>query len=110
MARIAENLPLCTHRYAMFVSYIGSRYNGSQRLISRDKESNQGTIQEALEWSLETFLPKRGCILTASSRTDKGVHALMNCFTVPLIDFSLSTESMKRQANLNLMRKHHDIM
>lgn len=104
------NLPLCTHRYGLFVSYIGTKYNGSQRLTSRDEINPQETIQEALEWSLENFLPKKRCKLTASSRTDKGVHALMNCYTLPLMDFTMPTEKFKLLANENLMRKHHEIV
>lgn len=104
------NLPLCTHRYGLFVSYIGTKYNGSQRLSGRDEVNSQGTVQEALEWSLENFLPRKRCRLTAASRTDKGVHALMNCFTLPLMDFDMPTERFKLLANENLIRKKHDIV
>lgn len=106
---MSKNLPLCTHRYGLFVSYVGTRYNGSQRLTPRDKLNPQETVQEALEWSLENFLPKKRCRLTAASRTDKGVHALMNCYTLPLMDFNLTTEKFKRLTNENLIRKNHEI-
>lgn len=110
MAALSGNWPLCAHRYALFVSYLGTKYNGSQRLIGRDQLGAQDTIQEALECSLQAFLPKIRCRLTASSRTDKGVHALMNCYTLPLMDYIYPTEEMKRLINSNLMRKSHDIM
>lgn len=109
MSIVPGNLPLCTHRYAMFVSYLGTKYLGSQRQIAREDSGIQNTIQEAIEWSLEFFLPLKRCKLTGASRTDRGVHALMNCFTLPLMDFDLPTEKMKRLANHNLMRMHHDI-
>lgn len=109
MASVAQ-YPLCKHRYALFVSYLGSRYNGSQRQVSRDRISDHDTVQEALEWSFESFLPKKYCRLTSSSRTDKGVHALMNCYTLPLQDYSLPTEKLKNLANTNLIRKNHDII
>lgn len=104
------NLPSCKYRYALFVSYLGHRYRGSQRLVSRSETNEQETVQEALEWSLESFLRKDRCRTTASSRTDKGVHALMNVYTLPLMDYELPTEKLKQQANFNLMRKQHDVM
>lgn len=110
MALATGCLPLCHHRYALFVSYLGSRYKGSQRLIKREDSGIQDTIQEAIEWSLESFLPKQKCRVTACSRTDRGVHALMNCYTLPLMDYQLPTEKIKRLANENLIRKNHDIV
>lgn len=110
MSSLSGNLPLCTHRYALFVSYLGTKYNGSQRLTKRDEDTSQNTVQEAIESSLESFLPKHRCRITASSRTDKGVHALLNCYTLPLMDFGLSTEKLKIRANNNLMQRNHDIM
>lgn len=94
----------------MMVSYLGSKYMGSQRLTNREEPSNQNTVQEALEYSLESFLPKKRCKLTASSRTDRGVHALMNCYTLPLMDFEMPTEYVKKTMNRNLIKNLHDIM
>lgn len=110
MELIIKNFPLCKYRYALFVSYLGSKYNGSQRLSGRETtNATQDTVQEALEWSLESFLPKKRCKLTAASRTDKGVHALMNCYTLPLMDYDLPTEKMKRLSNANLIKARHEI-
>lgn len=92
------------------VSYLGSKYLGSQRQVARDKVSTQSTVQEAIEWSLETFLPKKRCKITSSSRTDRGVHAHMNCFSLPLMDFEMPTEYMKRKVNETLAGDYHDIV
>lgn len=109
MAVPAGNLPLCTHRYLMMVSYLGSKYNGSQRLTGRDEECTQNTVQEALEWSLEKFMPKKRCRITTSSRTDRGVHALMSCYTLPLMDFDTPTERIRKSLNYHLIKNRHDI-
>lgn len=110
MTQVVKNLPHCTHRYAIFVSYLGTKYRGSQRLTNREQTTNHDTIQEALEWSMESFLPKIKCRITSSSRTDRGVHALINCFTLPLMDFKLATDKFKSNTNQNLMSKNHDIL
>lgn len=110
MASRIGNLPLCKYRYALFVSYYGTRYNGSQRLIARGSTGEQDTIQEALEVALENFLPEKRCRLTAASRTDKGVHALINVWTLPLMDYGLPTETVKSRVNKNLALKKHDIL
>lgn len=110
MATIAKNLPLCTHRYTLFVSYLGSKYNGSQRQINRETLGVKNTVQEALEWSLETCFDVKKCRVTSSSRTDKGVHALMNCFTLPLMDFSTPTEKVMQMANKRLANEQHEIV
>lgn len=101
---------LVSHRYALFVSYLGTRYRGSQRVIARDKHGIQDSIQESIEWSLAKFMPTKEARLTASSRTDTGVHALMNCYTLPLMECKIPTEEMKRMANSHLIRRKHDIM
>lgn len=110
MTTVLRKLPFCTHRYAIFVSYLGTKYRGSQRLTNREQTTGHDTVQEALEWSMESFLPKVKCRITSSSRTDRGVHALTNCFTLPLMDFKLATDKFKSNANQNLMSKNHDII
>lgn len=104
------NLPLCTHRYFMMVSYIGTRYKGSQRLVKREATGQQDTIQEALEVALESTFARKRCCLTAGSRTDKGVHAMMNCYTLPLMDFAVPTDRFKRLVNQKLVKDCHEIM
>jgi tRNA pseudouridine38-40 synthase len=60
-------------RYFLEVAYLGTRYAGSQ------VQANAVTVQWELEKALETFL-RKPVILTGSSRTDAGVHALQNFF------------------------------
>lgn len=60
-------------RYFLEVSYLGTRYAGSQ------VQANAATVQSELERALETYL-RMPVILTGSSRTDAGVHALQNFF------------------------------
>jgi tRNA pseudouridine38-40 synthase len=60
-------------RYFLEVSYLGTRYAGSQ------VQANAVTVQWELEKALETYL-RKPLILTGSSRTDAGVHAIQNFF------------------------------
>lgn len=60
-------------RYFLEVAYLGTRYAGSQ------VQANAVTVQWELEKALEIFL-RVPVILTGSSRTDTGVHALQNFF------------------------------
>lgn len=107
---VTANLPHCTHRYVLFASYLGSKYHGLQRQVERDSWGQQDTVQEALEWSLRDSFIESKCRLTFSSRTDSGVHALVNCFSLPLMDFSKTTEQVMRSANNRLRDNQHDIV
>ncbi len=60
-------------RYFLEVSYKGSNYSGFQ------SQKNANSIQEEVEKAFEV-LHKEKVILTGSSRTDAGVHALQNFF------------------------------
>lgn len=60
-------------RYFLSVRYRGTNYAGFQ------VQENAQTIQGEVEKVLAIFL-KSTVSLTGSSRTDAGVHALMNCF------------------------------
>src|SRR5687767_1623393 len=60
-------------RYFIEVSYTGSNYSGFQ------SQENANTIQAEVERTLLT-LKREPVILTGSSRTDSGVHALQNFF------------------------------
>lgn len=104
------NLPHFSHRYLLFVSYSGSRYKGSQRQINRETIGVKDTIQEALEWSLDACFGGKECRITSSSRTDKGVHALMNTYSLPLIDSSMKTNSLMQRANKRLSKAQHEIV
>lgn len=61
------------NRYFLEVSYIGTHYAGFQ------VQKNANTVQAEIEKAL-TILLRKDIILTGSSRTDAGVHALQNYF------------------------------
>jgi tRNA pseudouridine38-40 synthase len=60
-------------RYFLEVSYKGSNYSGFQ------SQQNANTIQAEIEKAFQV-LQKEKIIMTGSSRTDAGVHALQNFF------------------------------
>jgi tRNA pseudouridine38-40 synthase len=60
-------------RYFLEVSYKGAHYSGFQ------SQHNANTIQAEIEKAFEILMRDK-IILTASSRTDAGVHALQNFF------------------------------
>lgn len=60
-------------RYFISVRYMGTRYAGFQ--IQENAQTIQGEVQAVMGIFLKTPVE-----LTGSSRTDAGVHALMNCF------------------------------
>ena len=60
-------------RYFLEVAYKGTNYSGFQ------VQQNANSIQEEIEKSFQT-LQKEKIVLTGSSRTDAGVHALQNYF------------------------------
>jgi tRNA pseudouridine38-40 synthase len=61
------------NRYFLEVSYIGTNYAGFQ------VQKNANTVQSEIEKAMG-ILFRRSIILTGSSRTDTGVHALQNYF------------------------------
>jgi len=60
-------------RYFLEVSYYGAAYSGFQ------VQENANSVQEEVEKAIR-ILQKKQVILTGSSRTDTGVHALQNYF------------------------------
>jgi tRNA pseudouridine38-40 synthase len=60
-------------RYFLEVSYKGDNYSGFQ--VQENANTIQGEVEKAL-----AVLQKQQIILTGSSRTDAGVHALQNYF------------------------------
>ena len=60
-------------RYFLEVSYKGTHYSGLQ------SQKNANTIQAEVEKAFE-ILQKQKVVMTGSSRTDAGVHALQNFF------------------------------
>lgn len=61
-------------RYFLEVAYHGANYSGFQV-----QENTADTIQSQVERAFQT-LERRPVVLTGSSRTDAGVHALQNYF------------------------------
>ena len=61
------------NRYFLEVAYIGTNYAGFQI------QKNANTVQSEIENALHTLLRIK-IVLTGSSRTDAGVHALQNYF------------------------------
>ncbi|WP_457638890.1 tRNA pseudouridine(38-40) synthase TruA [Persephonella sp.] len=57
------------YNYKLTIKYIGTRYHGWQR------QPNHITVQQVIEDALETLFGEK-IVLTASGRTDAGVHAL----------------------------------
>jgi tRNA pseudouridine38-40 synthase len=62
-------------RYFIEVAYKGTNYSGFQ------VQDNAGSVQEEVEKALATYF-RSALVLTGSSRTDTGVHALQNFFHV----------------------------
>ena len=60
-------------RYFLELAYKGSQYSGFQI------QANANSIQQEVEKALRTFF-RQSFMLTGSSRTDGGVHALQNYF------------------------------
>ena len=62
-----------TMRYFLEVSYKGTNYSGFQ------SQENANTVQAEVERAF-AVLQREGVVMTGSSRTDAGVHALQNYF------------------------------
>ncbi len=78
------------NRYFIEVSYRGTRYSGFQ------VQENAHTVQAELQKAMELVF-RRAFVLTGSSRTDAGVHALQNYF-----HFDEESELQQKQVyNLN---------
>ncbi|XP_042902331.1 tRNA pseudouridine synthase A isoform X2 [Parasteatoda tepidariorum] len=67
-------------RYLIRVGYIGTKYKG----IQKQAVNQNDTIQDVVESALLTLKPRNIPNTHFASRTDKGVHALMNAFHVDL--------------------------
>ena len=64
-------------KYLITISYDGSKYHGLQKL--KDKKTIQGELEKTLTKCNQKFVK-----VTASGRTDKGVHALKQICTFNL--------------------------
>ena len=80
-------------RYLIRFSYDGTNYNGFQK---QKKDSN--TIQGKMEEALKYINNGKDTKLTASGRTDKGVHAIDQCAHTD-IDVNITPYKLKRALN-----------
>lgn len=79
-------------RYLITFSYDGSKYNGYQ------KQLDVRTIQAELETALKTINDGKDVSVSASGRTDRGVHALNQTAHFDL-DINITTEKLKMALN-----------
>lgn len=78
---------LVTCRFLLKFSYIGTNYTGLQRTTTREDDGRRPdlSVQYQIENALQCQLrPIYGARLSISSRTDSGVHALVNSAHVDL--------------------------
>jgi tRNA pseudouridine38-40 synthase len=85
-------------RVKAVISYDGSAYLGFQR-----QKSTKRTVSTAIETALTSLQIESG--ITASGRTDAGVHASGQVIHFDIPDFWFDLQKLK----LNLNRKLHDI-
>jgi len=115
-------------RYLIQFNYFGTRFQGLQKQLFRGKieglseaevqimyEKDEKTIQGALESAVWNIVkPSNPVKLVTSSRTDKGVHALLNTAHVDLCPSSItgnyfpSTE-LTKMVNMWMIKKDLDI-
>ena len=89
-------------RYLISVSYDGSKFYGFQRL------NKKKTIQSELEKALTKINNGKYTSITATGRTDKGVHALCQ-YGHADIDVEINEKKLKRALNSNLPDDIHVI-
>ncbi|XP_034941626.1 tRNA pseudouridine synthase-like 1 [Chelonus insularis] len=74
-------------KYLLFMSYIGTRYRGAAKTIRSNKLVDLDSIEGAIEAGFITAAsPQSLCFpkVRISSRTDAGVHALLNAAEITL--------------------------
>lgn len=89
-------------RYLIKFSYDGSAYSGFQTQKGLD------TIQERLEQALTSINNNKPTTITATGRTDKGVHALCQ-YGHADIDVNITDKKLKRALNSKLPADIHVI-
>ena len=82
-------------RYLIKFSYDGTNYSGFQ------KQKGLNTIEEKLEEALTKINDSKKTTITATGRTDKGVHALCQ-YGHADIDVNITEKKLKRALNSNL--------
>ena len=89
-------------RFLITLSYDGTNYKGYQT------QPGYKTIQEEIEKALTIINNHKKTGFTSSGRTDKGVHAKMQCGHVNL-DINITEYKLKRAMNSNLPDDIHVI-
>lgn len=89
-------------RYLITLSYDGTNYKGYQT------QPGLVTIQEQIEKALTKINNGKKTSFTSSGRTDKGVHAKMQCGHADL-DINITEYKLKRAMNSNLPEDIHVI-
>ena len=89
-------------RFLIKFSYDGSGYSGFQR------QKGLNTVQEKLEDALTKINNGKKTVITATGRTDKGVHALCQCAHTDL-SIDITEAKLKRALNSNLPDDIHII-
>lgn len=89
-------------RYLIKFSYDGTNYSGFQ------KQKGLNTIEEKLEEALTKINNGKKTTITATGRTDKGVHALCQ-YGHADIDVNITEKKLKRAMNSNLPDDIHII-
>ncbi|RNI39184.1 tRNA pseudouridine(38-40) synthase TruA [Hanamia caeni] len=80
-------------RFFIELSYMGTAYSGFQ--IQRNANSIQAEVEKAL-----LIYCKKAIVLTGSSRTDAGVHAIQNFFHFDSDEFPCNSTENLQQPNL----------
>lgn len=97
-------------RYFFRISYIGTKYRGTQKIV----EFPNDTIQGVVESGLHLLNPANVPLTHFASRTDKGVHALMNTFHVDLEHRKqgevYQPNIVKKVLNTFLQENNHEIL
>ena len=89
-------------RYLIKFSYDGTNYSGFQ------KQKGLNTIEEKLEEAITKINNGKKTTITATGRTDKGVHALCQ-YGHADIDVNINEKKLKRAMNSNLPEDIHVI-
>ena len=89
-------------RFLIKFSYDGANYSGFQT------QKGLETIQEKVELALEKINDQKKTPITATGRTDKGVHALCQ-YAHADIDVNITEKKLKRAMNSNLPDDIHVI-
>ena len=89
-------------RYLIKFSYDGTNYSGFQ------KQKGLNTIEEKLEEALTKINNGKKTTITATGRTDKGVHTLCQ-YGHADIDVNINEKKLKRAMNSNLPEDIHVI-